>query len=30
MPIRVLDPNTRRDLMAYLAELMRPRKQATR
>jgi cytochrome c oxidase assembly protein subunit 11 len=30
MPIRVLDANTRRDLMAYLEELSTPRKQATR
>jgi cytochrome c oxidase assembly protein subunit 11 len=30
MPIRVLDANARRDLMAYLEELRTPRKEATR
>jgi len=30
MPIRVLDANTRRDLIAYLRELSAPNKQAAR
>jgi cytochrome c oxidase assembly protein subunit 11 len=30
MPIRVLDANTRRDLIAYLEQLSTPRKEATR